>query len=787
MLSTRFVCASRAFASFEKPVPAPYLRRSFTVAGKVARAEMTVCAAGFYEMYLNGERLTRGRLSPYISNPDDILYYDRYDLSPALRAGENALGFLLGNGMMNAPGGAIWDFDQARFRGAPRLAVWVQIEYAGGGVLSFEADERFRCHESPILFDDLRAGEWYDARREISGWNEPGFDDSAWAAALPAEAPRGECRLADAEPIAVREERAAVDVRPGSMGYEPRFRPNLPVFPLEGVEGKREGYLYDFGCNDAGVCRLKIRGRKGQKIVLQFAEALDEQGRIDLRTMTFLPAKYNQRDVYVCKGGGEEVYTPAFTYHGFRYCLVLGMTKAQAAPDALTYLAMSSDLRDNGSFTCSDATLNALQEMTRRSDLSNFYYFPTDCPQREKNGWTADAALSAEQVLLNFRAERSYREWLRNIRKAQSEDGALPGIIPTGGWGFDWGNGPAWDAVLFTLPYTLWKYRGDTQVIRDNAAAMMRYLHYLTTRRDGDGLMEIGLGDWCHAARDEDPKAPLKVTDTLMCMDICRKAEVMLRAVGMEAQAAFAAGLGASFRVAARECLLDRNTMTVSGDCQASQAMGIFYGLFEPGEEDRAFRVLLRQIAEQEERMDVGVLGARVLFRVLAARGQAELAWRMITTDRYPSYGYWVKAGATTLWEGFWPWQGQPMSENHHFWGDVSGWMYEALAGIRVDPRDRGIPEIWLEPRFVPQIDRVEARTGTGFGEIAVSWRRGADGIALEVAAPEGARGRVIADAGWQFADGWREKDLASGTYRLIRIEERDTAWQPADQFFPIP
>ena len=786
MLSTRFVCATRAYATFEEPVPTPYLRRSFTVEKEVVRAGMTVCAAGFYEFYLNGARRTRGLLTPYISNPDDILYYDRYDLAPFLRPGENVLGFLLGNGMMNAPGGAIWDFDLARFRGAPRLAVWVEIEYADGGKTSFEADERFLCHESPIRFDDLRAGEWYDARRELPGWSEPEFDASAWSPALPAEAPRGEQREAESEPIVVREERPAVSVRRGSMGYEPHFRPNLPVFPLAGAEGEREGWLYDFGLNDAGLCRLKIRGEAGQKIVLQFAEALDEQGRLDLRTMTFLPAKYNQRDVYVCKGGGEEVYTPSFTYHGFRYCLVLGMKEEQAVPEALTYLVMSSDLPSCGSFSCSDATLNALQEMTRRSDLSNFYHFPTDCPQREKNGWTADAALSAEQLLLNFRAERSYREWLRNIRKAQREDGALPGIIPTGGWGFHWGNGPAWDAVLFTLPYTVWKYRGDREIIRENAAAMMRYLHYITTRRDADGLIHIGLGDWCHAALGEKIKAPLKVTDTFMCMDICHKAEVMLRAIGMELQAEFAASLGRSFRSAARECLLDRATLTVCGSCQASQAMGLYYGIFEPGEEDAAFRVLLRLIAEQEERMDVGVLGARVLFRVLAARGQAELAWRMITTERYPSYGYWVKAGATTLWEGFWPWQGSPMSENHHFWGDVSGWMYETLGGVRVDPREKGLGEVWIEPRFVPQINHADARTVTALGEVAVSWRREGCEIALEVRAPEGAAGHIRADLGWQFADGGREKELASGAYRLVRFDVPCAAFRPVDQFFPF-
>lgn len=203
--------------------------------------------------------------------------------------------------------------------------------------------------------------------------------------------------------------------------------------------------------------------------------------------------------MYICKGEGEETYTPSFTYHGFQYVLVTGITPEQATSDLLTYVVMNSDLKERGGFTCSDPTVNTLQELTRRSDLANFYYFPTDCPQREKNGWTADAALSSEHLLLNLSPETSYREWMRNICKAMDDRGALPGIVPTGGWGFHWGNGPAWDNVLLYLPYFVYLYRGDKTILEESAASILRYLHYLTTRVNEEGLIKIGLGDWVSA------------------------------------------------------------------------------------------------------------------------------------------------------------------------------------------------------------------------------------------------------------------------------------------------
>ena len=505
-----------------KPVPAPYLRRSFSLDELPGKADFLITATGFYELFVNGRWITKGLLAPYISNPDQILFYDAYDLLPFLREGENVIGLWLGNGFANTPGGRWVNFHKALHRGAPAAAASLDM-----GDTVIETDEDFKIAPSPIYFDDYRGGEYYDARNIIPGWAEPGFDDSGWARAIQAPPARGKAVLNAADPIVVTQE-----LRPVS------FKP---------VNG---GYLYDFGVNLSGVCRLKIKGEPGQKIILNHGEHLLPDGSLNLWNISFSDDDYIQKDIFICSGG-EDTWTPTFVYHGFRYVWARGMTPGQATPDALTYLVFNTDLKERSGFACSDAAINALQEMTRRSDLSNFHHFPTDCPHREKMGWTADAALSAEHMLLNLTPERNFRQWLHCIRMAQRDDGALPGFVPgRQGGGFDWGNGPAWDCVLVWLPYYVYLYRGDRAILEENAHAILGYLEFLGTKIREDGLVAFGLGDWCPAGEDDAGahKSPLAFTDTVTSMDICEKAAYIFDTLGKPLHAQFARGLQARFR-----------------------------------------------------------------------------------------------------------------------------------------------------------------------------------------------------------------------------------------------
>ena len=742
-----YIRATTAHNTFENHVPAYCFRREVTVETETA-ATLKVAVCGIYELYLNGRRLTRGLLSPYLSNPEDLVYYDEYEIT--LQAGANAVGLILGNGFVNNPGGYIWDFDKASFRSSPKMS----LEVVGGdGAVLLTGDTAFKVAPSPFLWDDYRFGECYDARREaeIEGWTLPDFDDGDWAFALPAETPKGELRVADISPITVEREIAPV-----------------AVFPCG------DGFIYDFGENNAGVCRLTVKGRAGQKIELRFAEALKD-GDIRLDNVWFV-RDYWERDkeivhldTYICKGEGVETYTPAFTYHGFRYIRVDGITAEQATPDLLTYLVMHTEMEDRGGFVCSDPVANKIQEITRRSILSNFHHFPTDCPHREKNGWTADAALSCEAALINFNPERNYREWMRNIRKAQSNVGSLPGIVPTGGWGFAWGNGPAWDCVLVYLPYFTYLWRGDATMAAESAEAFMAYLKYLRTRVDEQGLLHIGLGDWCHTEVKK-PQAPLAVTDTIVSMDIANKMAVLLDAVGKTAEAEYARSQAGLYREAIRAHLVDFDTMLVAGECQTSQAMALYYGVFNEDEKQAAFEKLLALIAECGDRMDLGVLGGRVIFHVLAEYGYADLAWKMAVEQGHPSYGDLARRGATTLWESFYPagahWG--PPSLNHHFWGDISAWFIKAVAGISVAPAG-GELVCAIKPAFVTALEDTSAYHVTSVGQIASAWRREGDEIVLTVEIPEGMGGKISLRDGYAFSNGETEKPAVSGSYRVIQ------------------
>ncbi|HBF15121.1 MAG TPA: hypothetical protein DDW30_05475 [Clostridiales bacterium] len=715
-MKKQFICATREYCDFSHRVPAPYLRRAFDLDFVPVRAEALVCGLGFYRLWVNGQEVTKGYFAPYISNPDDRMYYDVYDLAPYLHRGENVLGVLLGNGFQNDFGGAVWDFDRAPWRSAPKLALEFYA-HGDGKSLSFSADGQFLTHPSPILFDEYRLGEIYDARWETAGWNLPRFDAADWSPALPADAPKGvlcECR---AEPIRCYETLAPVSVTP--------------------CDG---GYLYDFGKNTAGTCRLHLTGAtEGQTVVVKFCERLKD-GKFDQSNLYNQPVeKYPfyytdfARMEYRARGG-DETYEPSFAWFGYRYAFVLGVRPEQATADLLSFPVLSSDLRRVGHFSCSDGTVNRIFDLIVNSDRSNFYYFPTDCPHREKNGWTGDASLSAPQMSLLFDTTESYLAWLGNIVAAQRADGALPGIVPTSGWGFAWGNGPAWDSVLVNLPYTVWRLRGDTRAIALTADAMLRYFAYLRTRRSADGTVAIGLGDWVPVGKKSHRyDTPLALTDSIMVMDMTKKAAAMLAAIGRGADAATAAALGDEMLASVRASLLDRNTATLANGTQTAQAMGPYYGVFAPEERQEAFARLMARIKENGGNFDCGFLGLHALFHVLSDFGESETAYRMIAQKEFPSYRNLLERGETAMVESFQPEGGRECgSHNHHFLGDVVRWFFRDLAGLEiVDCR-----HVRVRPSFVRELDSAKASYDLPSGTVTVAWHRAGNKIALTVTHP---------------------------------------------------
>lgn len=730
--SKNFVCEDYERTTFRKHIPAPVFRKAFSVDDKLENAEIMICGLGFYELFVNGVRITKGILAPYISNTDHMAYYDYYDLHSFMREGENVIAIMLGDGFQNGKT-VSWEFENNVFNSAPKLALTLSVR-DGEGVRNFEAGD-FVCKKGPVMFNDLRCGVFFDKRKEEAGWTEPGFyQDDTWHEPLRAEQPRGQAVLCEVEPIVVTKELQPVRIYPGKLGaYETREDNKIDYEPCEKPTPKEGGWIYDFGENNAGIFRLKIKGKKGQRIDIQSAE-IEKDGTLDYMNWQFYPDGYIQRDIYICGSDEEEIYEPMFTYHGFRYLYVNGITEEQATKELLTFVVMSSDLEKRGEFECSDEMANRIYKAAERSDISNFYYFPTDCPHREKNGWTGDIVVSAEHYMLTWGVEKSLREWLRNLRMAQKETGQIPCICPTGNWGYAWGTGPAWDCVLFEVPYMIYRYRGNKDVIEENAHAMMSYLEYVSKKRNEDGVVEYGLGDWVPVDRlTHEYVVPLGFSDSLMVYHMCTMAEEMFVAVGLSLNAAYARQLGREMYDVIRSHYVDTERMTIQSECMSAQALGIYFHIFKEEEEQDAFARLLEFIHANDDKIDCGFLGFRVLFHVLAQHGETQLAWNMITRKEYPSYGWYMEQGYTTLPEHFCEKLKLPSSCNHHFLGDVVQWFMRYPAGLQIE-NDR---KVRIEPHFIDSLEYAKASHILPSGEVSVSWRRENGVIKMHVTCPE--------------------------------------------------
>lgn len=713
MLSTKFIQRTKSYTTYESFIPAPYFRKSFMLSSVEKQSKIVICGLGFYKLYINGKDITKGELAPYISNPDQILFYDEYDVGKYLNKGKNVISVLLGNGFLNNPGGDIWDFDQAPYRDAPKFAMSFELD----GKVVFEADETFKTADSPIVFDDYRCGEHYDATKEIVGWNSVDFDDSMWDSAIVAKAPKGEAYLCDCEPIKKTAE------------YSP-----IAFYQSNGK------WIYKFPYNHAGVCKLKIKGQKGQKITLTHAEVFKD-GELKLGNISFggRTSPLMHRDCYICKGEGIEEYVPQFTYHGFQYVEVDGITDEQATEDLLTFVVLHSDIKTAGTVSTSDEKLNKLQEIVLRSDISNFHYFPTDCPQREKNGWTGDVACSAEQLMCNFHAEKSLAQWLKCVRLVQTEEGVLPGIIPTSGWGFGL-NGPAWDTALIETTYCIYKYTANKQVLIDNIDAILKYLRYSKSRVMPEGLVYYGLPDWCQVNREAgDPETSSAISDSLTMIDASQKTIQMLRVLERYDDIPFVEEFCNGLRESFRLHYIQDSKIKVPYNSQTAISMAVYYNVFEKEEIQSAVEQLVENVHSKGDHFDTGVLGAKVLYRVLSDNGYADLAYKMITQKTFPSYSYIIEQGATTLWECFVEVdKGANVSSlNHHFWGDVSAWFYRCLAGININPDLQDPYRIVVAPKYVSGIDSVCIEREYLGEKIKVEWKKNGEKFELSVKAPK--------------------------------------------------
>lgn len=685
--------------------PAPLLRKTFSLEKKPKRATAYISGLGYYELSLNGRKVGDHELDPKFTRYDLRSLYVTYDVTGQLKQGGNAAGVMLGNGWYNYHVKNAWDFDTAPWRSKPKMMLQIEIEYADGSTRTIVSDESWKYSTGPIRFDGMLCGEVYDARLEKNGWNTTGYDDSSWAAAKIVSAPSGKLTAQMVQPIRVTE----------------------VIKPVKISQPKPGVYLYDFGQNMAGRAEMTVTGPSGTDVKIEYAELLNADGSLNADNIKgCCKSGEFQTEHYLLKGKGLETWRSRFMYHGFQYVQITGFPGVPKLEN-LKALVMHTDLENAGTFECSNELLNKIQHCTRWSYLNNFYGHPTDCPNRERNGWTGDAQIAAETGLYNFDPSAAYTQWMQDFRDEQRESGELPGIVPTGGWGYKWGNGPAWDSAYILIPWCMYQYCGDIRILSEHYENLKRYVDYLTSKAQ-NGIVTIGLGDWCPSKTE----TPEKVTstgyyycDTLILSKIAG-------ILGKNDDAAKYSLLAGDIKKAFNREFFDPQKKLYAGGTQTALSCALYQGLVEQSDVDAVVKNLVENVERQNNHLDCGILGTKYLLHALTDNGRADLAYKIAAQTTQPSWGYWVKQGATTLWEG---WDGGG-THNHIMFGDVSAWFYETLAGIRPDPAAPGFRKIIIKPALVGDLTWARASHDTSYGKIFSGWKRDGDTLTLTVEIP---------------------------------------------------
>ncbi len=733
--------------------PAPLFRKTFEIGEKITSAKIAICGLGYHELRINGKKVGDHVLDPGYTRYDRRMLYVTHDVTKLLNSGKNALGVMLGNGFFNVTTKNAWDFDKAPWRAAPRVSLVLTIQTAKQRTV-IATDESWKTQTGAIVYDNIYGGETYDARLEKLGWDTPDYNDSGWDAAKIVTSPGGKLTAQTLPPIRV--------VR--------TLKPAKITEPKPGV------FVFDMGENTTGWAQLLVTGAAGTKVQLRFAERLNKDGTLDNmqiaeHTGRRDPGGRFQTEEYLCKGmGSPEVYEPRFTYHGFQYVEVTGYP-GKPTLESLRGRIAHTDFESTGEFTCSNELLNKIQAATRRSFLSNFFSIPTDCPHREKNGWTGDAHLAAEQALFNFDTASAYRKWIQDLADEQKPTGELPGIVPSSGWGYDWGNGPAWDSAFLLIPLYLHHDTGDITLLEKHYAQMKRYVDYLTSKAE-NGIVSIGLGDWVPYQTE----TPVNVTSTAYYYRDAQIVAEAARLLGNTDDAARYSVLANSIKQAFNAKFYNNATGLYSNGSQTALSCALYQGLTTPENRVIVLRNLVNAIEKRNFHIDTGILGAKYVLNALLENGREDVAYRIVTQKDLPSWGWWIEQGATTLWED---WKGEN-SRNHIMFGDISAWFYKALAGIRTDLSTPGFSHIVIRP-FVPNnLPFARALYDSVRGKIVSEWKIEKGLLTLTVTLPANTTGEihvpvqgdnaVTVSEGTTFKErtgGYAVYMVGSGTYTL--------------------
>ena len=726
-------------ADFYREDPAPLFRRQFSAPKPIQRARLFIAGLGYYEATLNGARVGDQVLEPGWTCYSKRVLYSTYDVTRQLAQGENCLGVTVGNGWYNPLPLRMWGHLNLREHlpvGRPRFIARLEIDCQDGTRQTIVSDPQWKVGESPVRFNSIYLGEIYDARKEVAGWDRPGFADAAWRAAALAPEPIGSLVSPTQPPI-----RVIQTLKPGAMS-EPR----------PGV------FIFDLGRNFAGWANLKIAAPAGTRIALRYGELLNKDGTLNPMTSVCgqikgtrktkegqkesvggpgAPAIAWQGDTYITRGSGLESYTPRFTFHAFRYVEVSG-GPGKLSPDAIIGLRLTADVERIGRFACSDERFNRIQEMCDWTFLSNLLSVQSDCPHRERFGYGGDIAATSEAFLMNYDMAGFYAKAVCDWKDSALEDGMLTDTAPFVGIQY---CGPAWALAHPLLQRQIYQYCGNRRLIEQQYATAKRWLE-LVASQNPKLIVEDGLSD--HEALASAP-APVMVTPLYAAA--VRTVGELAAILGRGEDSARFEQLAGNIRTAYLNRFLEKSSGKIGPGTQASQAFSLYWNLLPVDQRPAALRVLLDDIrGPNRQHLSTGIFGTKYALDVLSREGHADLACAIATNRSVPGWGYMLDGGATTLWEH---WQGSDntFSLNHPMFGSVSQWFFHWLGGLQPTPDAVGFDRIIIRPQITGDLTWVTSSYNSVRGTIVSRWRHERGQTTLEIEVPVGARAEVFVPA----------------------------------------
>ena len=697
-------------------LPAPMLRKEVIVAKPIKKARAYISGLGYYELWINGKKIGDHVLSPNQTNYDKrklekwsepkighmttTVLYETHDVTSAIKSGPNTFGVLLGNGWYIQ---ADRPDDSMLWYNTPRLLAQFEVEYTDGSKEIIQSNETWKTSVSPIIYNGLHSGEIYDARMEQKGWTEPGFDDSKWMNAEKVQSPTGKLR----------------------SQVSPPDRVTRTIRPVNVTERSKGVYRYDLGEMISGWARLNVTGPAGTKLQLHFIEELGPG--------------YDQTDTYILKGEGTETWEPRFTWHGFRYVDVSG-SPTPLTLENLEGRVVNTDIRPAGSFESSNKLLNQILDNFRRTQLGNVHGgLPSDCPHRERRGYTGDGQISANAAIYSFDMAQFYTKWLDDIRDAQNhETGYVPNTTPYQ----DGGGGTAWGSAYVIIPWYMYQYYGDTRILSEHYEGMKHWIDYMKGQLNSNGILaNQGLGEW---VPPELVVLPADFVNSCYYYRCCRLMEKISDALDKDIDQMHFRRLAEKAKSDINAAYFNKKTADYSVAIQGANAFPLAFGITESGKVDSVFNDLLTKVTvDNKAHFDTGILGTPILLDVLTDFGRVDVAYTLMNQRDYPGFGYMIEKGATTIWE---TWLGDA-SHSHPMFGSVTSWLYKSLGGISADAGHPGFKNTIIRPCPVNALSFVNCSYPSAYGTIHSNWKFLGNDFLLDITIPPNSTATVCVPA----------------------------------------